>query len=77
MVPVAWLVSLAVARECQGTGLGGVLLGDAVLRASAKESGISAMMVDVADDNTRRFYGHFGFRPIDGEDRRLWLPILR
>lgn len=77
MAPVAWVVSLAVTRECQGSGLGGVLLGDAVLRASAKESGISAMMVDVADERAGRFYGHFGFRPIDSVDGRLWLPILR
>jgi GNAT superfamily N-acetyltransferase len=75
VVPAALLGRLAVAENYQGRGLGGVLLGNAVLRVARAELGVFAMLVDAKDDAAQRFYEHFGFSPLSGEERRLCLPI--
>jgi GNAT superfamily N-acetyltransferase len=61
VVPAALLGRLAVARNCQGKGLGGVLLANAVLRAARSEMGVFAMLVDAKDEGAQRFYEHYGF----------------
>jgi len=75
VVPAALLGRLAVARKYQGKGLGGVLLGNALLRAARAELGIFAMLVDAKDEAAQRFYEHYGFALLPGTDRRLCLPI--
>lgn len=75
VVPAALLGRLAAAQLHQGRGLGGVLLADALKRSARTELGVFAMVVDAKDDNTQRFYEHFGFVPLAGEARRLFLPI--
>ena len=62
-------------KNCQGKGLGGVLLADAVLRTSRAELGVFAMLVDAKDEAAQRFYEHHGFTLLPGADRRLCLPI--
>jgi GNAT superfamily N-acetyltransferase len=75
VVPAALLGRLAVARNFQGKGLGGVLLGDAVLRTARVELGVFAMLVDAKDEAAQRFYEHYGFTLLPGAERRLCLPI--
>ena len=75
VVPAALMGRLAVARNYQGKGLGGVLLADAVLRASRTEMGVFAMLVDAKDEAAQRFYEHYGFTLLPGAGRRLCLPI--
>jgi GNAT superfamily N-acetyltransferase len=75
VVPAALLGRLAVARDYQGKGLGGVLLANAVLRTARVELGVFAMLVDAKDDAAQRFYEHHGFTLLRGAERRLCLPI--
>jgi GNAT superfamily N-acetyltransferase len=75
VVPAALQGRLAVARNFQGKGLGGVLLGDAVLRTARVELGVFAMLVDAKDEAAQRFYEHYGFTLLPGAERRLCLPI--
>jgi len=75
VVPAALLGRLAVARDFQGRGLGGVLLANALLRTARAELGIFAMLVDAKDEAAQRFYEHHGFTLLPGTDRRLCLPI--
>lgn len=75
VVPAALLGRLAVARNYQGKGLGGVLLANAVLRIARTEMGVFAMLVDAKDEAAQRFYEHYGFTLLPGADRRLCLPI--
>jgi ribosomal protein S18 acetylase RimI-like enzyme len=75
VVPAALLGRLAVSRDYQGQGLGGVLLADALKRTSRAELGVFAMVVDAKDAAAQRFYEHYGFTRLPGEARRLCLPI--
>ncbi len=75
VVPAALLGRMAVSQVCQGKGLGGVLLSDALLRTARTEMGVFAMLVDAEDEASQRFYEHFGFTLLPGVERRLCLPI--
>jgi GNAT superfamily N-acetyltransferase len=75
LVPAALLGRLAVARAYQGHGLGGILVGDALLRTARAELGVFALLVDAKDENARRFYEHHGFTLLPGKVRRLCLPV--
>ena len=75
VVPAALLGRLAVAGNHQGKGLGGVLLSDAVLRVARAELGVFAVLVDAKDAAAQRFYEHYGFTLLPGEEHRLCLPI--
>jgi GNAT superfamily N-acetyltransferase len=75
VVPAALLGRLAVAQTHQGKGLGGVLLGNALLRVARSELGVFAMLVDAQDEAAQRFYEHYGFALLPGAERRLCLPI--
>lgn len=68
-IPVLLLARLALDRREHGTGLGGDLLRDAVLRACAggRDYGARALVVDAIDERAARFYGHFGFVPLHGQ----------
>ncbi|WP_324666481.1 histone acetyltransferase [Mycobacterium canetti] len=69
------LARLALDRQEQGTGLGGDLLLDALIRsvAGARQYGARALVVDAIDDRAAEFYGHHGFLPLEG--RRLYRRI--
>lgn len=74
-IPVLVLARLALDRQEQGTGLGGDLLLDALIRsvAGARQYGARALVVDALDDRAAEFYRHHGFLPLDG--RRLYRRI--
>jgi len=55
VVPAALLGRLAVSRNYQGRGLGGILLADALKRTARAELGVFAMLVDAKDEAAQRF----------------------
>ncbi len=64
-VPVILLGRLAVDRSAQGSGLGSLLLIDALRRVEvlSEQVGIRAVEVNAIDDAARNFYLKFGFVP--------------
>jgi GNAT superfamily N-acetyltransferase len=76
-VPAALLGRIAVRQDSQGTGLGGILIADAIKRSLsiADEIGIFAMIVDAIDDSAIEFYQHFGFDLCGQSGRRLFLQL--
>ena len=74
-VPVARLGRLAVARDYQGRKLGGVLLWDAIDRATRSEIAVFAIIVDAKDDQAEAFYRHHGFTPFARLPKTLILPL--
>jgi GNAT superfamily N-acetyltransferase len=76
-MPAALIGRLAVDVAAQGTGIGKMLLMDAIHRALAvaKDIAVFAMVVDAKDENARRFYEGFGFIPLAETPTRLFLPL--
>ena len=68
-IPVMVLGRLAVDRKWQGSGLGGGLLRDAVLRTYnvSQQVGIRALLVHALSEDAQKFYLRHGFRqsPLD------------
>ena len=63
------LARLAIGARHQGEGLGRDLMVDAIIHAAAAGQHAAArfIAVDPIDESARRFYGRFGFKPIDGD----------
>ena len=76
-VPCALIGRLAVDRSAHGTGLGRMLLADAVKRVTAVGETVAmhALIVDAANDDAKRFYERFGFAPLTDDPMRLFLPL--
>jgi len=77
VVPAVLLGRLAVALDCQGTGLGELLLMrafDFVLRYTTR---IAArfIVVDALDEQAANFYKKYGFQPLSSRPLTLLLPI--
>jgi GNAT superfamily N-acetyltransferase len=70
-IPAILLARLALSRELRGTGLGGILLHDALSRAVAasQQAGGRYVVVDAIDDSARQFYEHYGFTATPRSDR--------
>jgi predicted N-acetyltransferase YhbS len=70
-IPAILLARLALSRELHGSGLGGVLLYDALSRAVAvsQQVGGRYVVVDAIDQGAERFYRHFGFIPTPRQTR--------
>lgn len=68
-VPIVILARLAVAMSAQGQGLAMSLLFEAFHRAAlaAEHAAARLIAVDPIDDEARRFYERWGFRPVDGD----------
>lgn len=66
---------LAIDKSVRGTGLGGMLLFDALVRALKGTKTIMsfAVLVDGKDENAKAFYQKHGFIPL--RDNRLFLPM--
>ena len=62
-------------QACQGRGLGGALLWDAIGRAIRSEIAVYALVVDAKDEQAEAFYRHLGFLPLGGRPRQLVLPL--
>jgi predicted GNAT family N-acyltransferase len=62
-IPAIVLARLALAEELRGSGLGGVLLDNALTRAVAASQQVGGryVVVDAIDDEAGRIYQHFGF----------------
>lgn len=73
-VPAVRMGRLAVDQAFKGQGLGGALLGDALLRAARSEIGAFALMVDAKDEAAATFYRHHGFMALPDSPLTLFLP---
>jgi predicted GNAT superfamily acetyltransferase len=78
-IPAALIGRLAVDRQSAGRGLGGVLLMDAIEKAkvAARTIAITVIVVDPIDDTAQSFYAAFGFRGLQGPQRRMFLTLAQ
>jgi GNAT superfamily N-acetyltransferase len=76
-IPAALIGRLAVDRSAQGTGLGRLLLADAIQRTlgASEQVAIHAMVVDAKNEAARRFYQAYGFLALSDQPMRLFLPL--
>lgn len=77
VVPCLLLGRLALDQAYHGQGLGAFLL-DRALRhclSIAQQVGARAVIVDALDEQARKFYEAYGFRPLPGTPGRLFLPV--
>jgi GNAT superfamily N-acetyltransferase len=77
LIPAARLARLAVAREHQRQGIGGLLMVDAMQRclAVAESVGIVGLFVDAKDETVARYYAQYGFIPLPDQVLTLFLPL--
>ena len=78
-IPAALVGRLAVDRNFARRGLGSVLLADAVQKATvaAELVAMTVVVVDPIDDSAQTFYSAFGFRSLQGPQRRMFLALSR
>ncbi len=74
-VPTVRMGRLAVDLAFAKQGLGGALLGDALLRSSRSEIAAFALMVDAKDNSAAAFYQHHGFIALPASPLTLLLPL--
>lgn len=76
-IPAMLLARLGVDQSCQGKGIGGKLLVDALNRilSASQQFGITVVLVDAKDDRAKAFYSHFGFIELTEDKNRMFLPI--
>jgi GNAT superfamily N-acetyltransferase len=76
-IPVILIGRLAVEQGHHGRGLGAALLRDAIVRSVEASTIIGARAIFVAaiDDAAVRFYERFGFTPLPGVSRLLYLLV--
>ncbi len=74
-VPLVVLARLAIHTDRQGQGIGAGLLKDALLRTlqAADIVGIRALAVHAKDEDARKFYEHFDFKPSPTDPLHLFL----
>jgi GNAT superfamily N-acetyltransferase len=76
-VPMVLLGRIAVAEDWQGRGIARLLLAAArqIAAASMRGAGGIGMAVDPADQELVAFYAKYGFRRVDDESLRMFLPL--
>ena len=76
-IPAALIGRLAVSSESQRTGIGKLLLADAIKRTLAVSDDIAvyAMIVDALNTEAEAFYRSFGFTKLSSDTNRLFLPL--
>jgi GNAT superfamily N-acetyltransferase len=76
-VPMVLLGRLAVAEEWQGRGIARLLLAAAreIAAASMRGAGGIGLAVDPADEELVAFYAQYGFRRVDAQSLRMFLPL--
>ena len=64
-------------RSAKGQGLGEHLLLDALQRSlmHADQIAAIAVVVDAKGEEAARFYGHYGFKPLQAHPLRLFVPM--
>lgn len=75
LLPAALVGRLAVDRQHTKRALGSALLYDAILRTSAADPAIFALIVDAKTADAAAFYRHFGSRPFASRPMSLFLPL--
>lgn len=74
-LPAVRIGRLAVDHRYQGKGLGAAMLANAAQKAMAAAPASYALLVDAKDERAVAFYQHYGFRPLIGLPRVLFLPL--
>jgi GNAT superfamily N-acetyltransferase len=76
-VPMVLLGRLAVAEDWQGRGIASLLLAAAreIAAASMRGAGGIGLAVDPADEELVAFYVKYGFRRVDEQSLRMFLPL--
>lgn len=76
-VPMVLLGRMAVAEDWQGRGIARLLLAAArqIAAASMRGAGGIGMAVDPADEELVAFSAKYGFRRVDDESLRMFLPL--
>jgi ribosomal protein S18 acetylase RimI-like enzyme len=74
-LPAVRIGRLAVDRRFQRRGLGELMLMNAVHRTVQDAAAAFALLVDAKNDLVAGFYRRYGFRPIAGKPRTLFLPL--
>ena len=66
-----------LARDTEYPGTGKLLLINALTRSMRHSVEIAAatILVDAKNDHARRFYAHFGFTALEGNQHRMFLPM--
>lgn len=75
-IPAAMIGRLARSEAERGTGMGGLLLADAIKRVvqATAIAATWAIVVEAKDEAGKRFYEAHGFIPFASRPRRLFLP---
>jgi GNAT superfamily N-acetyltransferase len=75
-IPAALIGRLARHTRTAGSGIGDLLLADAVTRVLAAAEAVAAyaIVVDAKDERGRRFYEAHGLIPLPSRPNRLFLP---
>jgi GNAT superfamily N-acetyltransferase len=75
ILPAVRIGRLAVDRRFQRRGLGELMLMNAVHRTIQDAAAAFALLVDAKNDLAPGFYRRYGFRPIVGKPKTLFLPL--
>lgn len=75
-IPAALIGRLARHTRVAGTGIGDLLVADAIVRVLAASQSVAAyaIIVDAKDNRGRRFYEGHGFIALPSHPNRLFLP---
>lgn len=74
-LPAVRIGRLAVDRRFQRRGLGELMLMNAVHRTIQDAAAAFTLLVDAKNDQAVAFYQRYGFRPLAGKPRTLFLPL--
>ena len=76
VIPAALIGRLARDNRVAGTGIGDLLVADAITRVLAAADSVAtyAIVVDAKDDRGCAFYESHGFIPLPSRPKRLFLP---
>lgn len=74
-VPAVLLGWLGRDRRFAGLGLGEALLFDAISTVASAPIGAHAIFADAINDAAAGFYASFGFAPLTGRPKTLYLPL--
>jgi GNAT superfamily N-acetyltransferase len=75
--PAAKLARLALAKNNQRQGSGGLMMASAIERVLmvSKNLGIIGFFVDAKNESAKQYYEQFGFIPLPDDPLELFLPI--
>jgi hypothetical protein len=78
-LPAAVLAWFGISVSCQGRGLGGLLLAQALRDCyeAGKTFAFVAVVLDCLDDSTKSFYQKWDFKELPGYPHRLFLSAKR